>query len=425
MQNDGPHGHKCIRIPSILLLWMMCGTSTSASVRVQVAPENLRPDPFGGIVAADNRSGAKLLSKFEVQSARAAYVSCHLVVSIPERGSYRLAVSSPDKSLEPELFREWFHPVSGQYVPDALVPVSEPVNGQIPDLDNRIPAQTASAFWLDIWVSAKASPGPHILTATVTGGNHEIARLPITVNVLPAMIPDQDTVTIDGNSYGTSWIPQQYPRLARQVGDQFPNSPEFFALIHAYYRMFFAHRSTFHQLGYGHAGKVAPEFAPSLAGTGANKHIVDWTLYDRHFGPLLDGSAFSGMRRPAAPIPNVYLPINPEWPASFEWWGEPGYKREFVNVVSEMEQHFHQRGWTGTSFELFFNHKKRYKGFAWDGDEARFPKDYQYLRVYADLLRDALPRNSPVKFVFRTDSSWTMERQWKELFRHYQLLGLQ
>ena len=45
--------------------------------------------------------------------------------------------------------------------------------------------------------------------------------------------------------------------------------------------------------------------------------------------------------------------------------GEPGYEKEFVNVVSEMERHFREKGWTNTRFELFFNQKKRYKAFPW------------------------------------------------------------
>src|SRR6266576_5062728 len=81
--------------------------------------------------------------------------------------------------------------------------------------------------------------------------------------------------------------------------------------------------------------------------------------YDRHYGPLFDGTAFSASRRGPRPIPFAYLPINPEWPASYEFWGERGYEAEFVNVVSEMERHFREKGWTDTNFEVFFNHKKR------------------------------------------------------------------
>ena len=115
------------------------------------------------------------------------------------------------------------------------------------------------------------------------------------------------------------------------------------------------------------------------------------------------------------PIPFVYLTINPEWPASFLWWGEPGYEAEFTNVVGEMERHFREKGWTQTHFEVFFNHKKRYKGFPWDGDETKFPKDDAFFREYGRLLKKAIPADSPVKFVFRSDVSWRMEDQFKTL----------
>jgi hypothetical protein len=130
---------------------------------------------------------------------------------------------------------------------------------------------------------------------------------------------------------------------------------------------------------------------------------------------LLDGSAFAKTRRGPAPIPFVYLPVNPEWPASYLWWGEPGYEREFVNVMREMERHFREKGWTKTKFEMFFNHKKRYKAFEWDGDETRFPDDLPYLREYGRLLKAALPADTPVQFIYRADVSWQMERQFKEL----------
>ena len=74
-----------------------------------------------------------------------------------------------------------------------------------------------------------------------------------------------------------------------------------------------------------------------------------------------------------------------------------------------------EKGWTQTRWELFFNHKKRYKAFPWDGDETRFEQDLPYFHEYARLMRKAVPAASPVKWVFRTDASWMMERQFKEL----------
>ena len=235
-------------------------------------------------------------------------------------------------------------------------------------------------------------------------------------------VPEDDALTIDHNSYGSSWLASFYKRPDESSEDFFA-SDRFFELIHAHHRLFYEHRGTFHQLGYGHAGKTGPEFAPKLTGSGRTKRIEDWELFDRHYGPLLDGSAFRGTRRGAQPIPFVYLPINPEWPASYLWWGEPGYEVEFTRVVSEMERHFRDKGWTGTRFELFFNHKKRYKGFEWDGDEARFPKDNAYFKKYWRIFQNAVPKDSPVQFVFRNDSSWMMEAAGRANSRAWSISG--
>lgn len=390
--------------------------TVAAAQDLKLSAESRRPDPFGGIVAADRAGGAGLGDSLRLASARGNYVSCHLAVLLPNGGDYQLRVSVPPRSgFEAGLFREWFHrlKVGGAYYPDALVPVDTGYSGHLPDRDNRIERQTAQAFWLDIWIPASSPPGVYDVVAAVSSGGKSIERK-IQVEVLSAIVPPEDALSIDHNTYGTQWLAGFYPSAAR-AESKFFASASFFRLIHDYHRLFYEHRGIFHQLGYGHGGKVGPEFAPALAGEGSKRHIASWELYDRHYGPLLDGSAFAKSRRPPQPIPYVYLPINPEWPASFVNWGEPGYQAEFVNVVSEMERHFREKGWTKTRFELFFNHKKRYKAFPWDGDETRFPEDYAYFREYRRLLDLAVPKDSPVQFVFRTDVSWTMEQQFKEL----------
>jgi len=397
----------------LVLLWR-----NAPGAELTVLPEYLRPDPFGGVVAVDNLPGRQVepisfdeKHPLELKGARGAYVSFHLVVEIPDGADYRLAFTLDDKSgkLEADLFREWFHFTESDrnYYPDALVPVSLPYASRMPDPENHIAKQTAQPFWVDIWIPQDAQPGICRGQASLeTGKEHR--TLPFALNVLPAVVPAEDVVTVDHNSYGSSWLADYYP------GTKVPSAASF-RLMHLYHGIFYDHRGAYHQLGYGHGGKVIPEFAPALTGSGRSRRIANWDLYDRQYGPLLDGSAFKDSRRGPRPIPFAYLPINPEWPASFLWWGEPGYEAEFVSVVSEMERHFREKGWTGTRFEMFFNHKKRYKAFPWDGDETRFPKDDKYFIEYGRLLKKALPPDSPVKFDFRIDASWDMERQFKSL----------
>jgi hypothetical protein len=411
-----PRIDRIVTIQILILAFLPAALRYADGAELFALPEHLRPGPFGEVVAVDRPSGTSgpLLHDsrrpFVLAGGRDGYVSLQLVVKAPARHEYSLSVEPVEKgsALEIEVFREWFHATGRDrsHYPDALVPVTMPFRHAIPDPDNRIPEQTAQGYWIDIWIPSGATPGVHRLRAALdSGGNREVLR--IDLMVLEAVIPKEDPIVVDHNSYGSSWLGQYY-------GIGVP-SDDSLRMTHLYHRLFYEHRGIFHQLGYGHGGKVIREFAPELAGSGRTRRVASWELYDRHYGPLLDGTAFSGSRRGARPVPFVYLPINPEWPASFLSWGEPGYETEFVNVVAEMERHFRDKGWTGTRFEMFFNHKKRYKAFPWDGDETRFPEDDRYFLEYARLLKKAVPPDSPVRIVFRNDTSWSMERQFRAL----------
>ena len=396
----------------MILTGQILALHPAAAIELRGLSEWVRHDPFGGVVASD-RQGDQPLDRVQLSVARGGYASFQFLVTAKERETAEVALQFP---LPVDLYREWFHlsAQGRQYQPDALIPISPRFTVRMPDAANRIPGQTTQAFWVDVWIPADTPPQIYrgnVQCSAATGTK----TLPLELDVRRATIPDRDVVTLDNNSYGTSWLLEQYPETLAKLRLGQGGEDELFRLIHAYHRIFYDHRGTFHQLGYGHAGKVGPEFAPELSGTGRQKHIGDWTSFDRHYGPLLDGSAFRTSRRGARPIPFVYLPVNPDWPASFLWWGEPGYEAEFVNVLSEMERHFREKGWTNTEFEVFFNHKKRYKGFSWDGDEIRFASDNEYLKEYARLVKKALPPDSPVHFVMRADTSWTMEHQFSEL----------
>jgi hypothetical protein len=384
------------------------------AAELQIQPEYLRTTPAGEIVAAD-RAAAVQAAPTSLAAARAGYVSLQVIAKLSAPGEYFLELTPP-AGLQIDVFREWYHTLERNKAvyPDALIPVRLPYRSRLPEPDNRIPDQKAQAFWIDVWIPRNTNPGEYPLRfRLVSSEGNAAAAVPI--RVLSAIVPDEDVVAIDHNSYGSSWIGDLFPKQRERAGDSFYQSNAFFSLIHAYHRIFYEHRGVFHQLGYGHAGKVGPEFAPSLEATGRNKHVRNWDLFDRHYGPLFDGTAFAQTRRGARPIPFAYLPINPEWPASYLWWGEPGYEAEFVNVVSEMESHFREKKWTNTRLELFFNHKKRYMGFPWDGDEVRFPEDNRYFQEFGRLIKKAVPQDSPVKFVFRADASWSMEQQAKDL----------
>jgi hypothetical protein len=382
-------------------------------------PEHFRPDPFGEVVSRDRTGPIGRGRLFTVPAGRGGYVSAHLALVLDRPDRYQLTVELNDSQgkLKVDLLREWFHftEFDKSYYPDALIPIDSPYDSAVPDPENKIPRQKTAAFWVDVWIPADANPGHYALKAVARPAGRRALSATLDIHVRELTIPADDAITVDHNSYGSTFLAEQFPKLAENYGDRFFQSDDFFRLIHAYHRIFYEHRATFHQLGYGHAGRVSPEFAPAVTGSGRTRRVTNWSLFDRHYGPLLDGSAFQNTRRGPRPVPSVYLPVNPDWPASFLWWGERGYEVEFINVVSQIEQHFRHKKWTNTRFELFFNHKKRHKGYPWDGDEIRFAEDNQYLKEYARLLQKAVPPDSPVKIVLRADVSWSMEQQFLEL----------
>lgn len=240
------------------------GALFAAAPSLTALPEYLRPDPFGGIVQPDRIVGAVPSREIVLESPRAGYSSFQVVVNLPAAGQYRLDLNSfpAQAKIESTVYREWFHflAASSEYFPDALVPIKLPYSAGLPEAENGIAKQTAQAFWIDLWIPPDAAPGEYHAAATLQSGGHA-SSVPIRIKVLSVQVPDEDAVIIDHNTYGTSWFAAQYPQLIRRIGPGFYESPEFFRLIHSYHRIFYENRGILHQLGYGHAGKVGPEFA--------------------------------------------------------------------------------------------------------------------------------------------------------------------
>src|SRR6185436_15437741 len=150
------------------------------------------------LVAADGgRSGMQPGRReagrpFALRTARGAYASFHLVVSLPRPGAYELALEfeDPSRRLAVDLFREWFHRLEAGrgYYPDALVPVANPHRGALPEPDNRIDGQRAQGFWADVWIPAEAAPGSYRGRATLRAGAEQ-SRVDLELRVLPAVVP--------------------------------------------------------------------------------------------------------------------------------------------------------------------------------------------------------------------------------------------
>jgi hypothetical protein len=238
-------------------LWFLVAAIATSLPADEVTwwPEYLRPDPLARIVPPD-RSGQPISPKLAfLTGARGGYVSAQLVVLADQPQPYRVDFQLIDKSgkLQLDVYREWFHytPSDKNFYPDALVPIQPPYESRLPEEDNRIKGQLSQAFWVDIWIPADTPPGEYSVRGSLRTPRRGTRSATFKLRVLDLVIPREDAVTIDHNSYGSSFLEEQYPRIAREYQGDFYTSDDFFRLIHAHHRIFYEHRGTFHQLGYG------------------------------------------------------------------------------------------------------------------------------------------------------------------------------
>jgi len=223
-------------------------------------------------------------------------------------------------------------------------------------------------------------------------------------------------------------------------------TPEYRALVRAYHRLAHLNRANLNVLGYSHSGSVEPDYSPPLTGEGADTKIASWEDWDAHFGPLVDGSAFADLPRAGVPVTNLYLNFHEDWPsdlrADYKWNDYPkpatteeyraliarhgleagpieegfsqAYQDRFSAVARQFAEHFRERGWLQTRYQVYFNNKYFYKEPArgargvswWLLDEPNHRDDYRALSFFGHLAKRWLADYPDVPIVWRTDISY-------------------
>ena len=179
---------------------------------------------------------------------------------------------------------------------------------------------------------------------------------------------------------------------------------------------------------YHQSGSVEPGCAPKWDG-----HTLDWTEWDKRYGPLLDGSAFADQPRGRIPLECFYLPIHENWPTPMagnyngSFWADAAfgapYRQALVEVSRQMAQHFSEQSWHETLFQFFLNGKNNFKTAGWSRgsspwllDEPANFQDYWALRWFGTAFHEGVreARGSGgelgAKLLFRADIS---RPQWQ------------
>jgi hypothetical protein len=277
-------------------------------------------------------------------------------------------------------------------MPDPIVPLDVPSSA----------GPEHQAFHVEVHVGHDAAPGLHQGMLTLKHGD-DLLTLPIELTVHPFTLPDRLSFLPEMNCYGL------------------PGATE-----RAYYRLAHENRTVINRLPYSQRGEIAEGCAPTW---NAATRSLDWTAWDKRFGPLLDGSAFADLPRKGVPIEVFYLPVHENWPSPMEgdyngsaWADEAfpaSYWEAFTAASRGMAQHIRDRGWNSTLFQGFLNNKHDFKRNGWSRgsspwllDEPASFQDFWALRSYAKAFDEGVAAVSPrpENVIFRADIS---RPQWR------------
>jgi hypothetical protein len=305
-------------------------------------------------------------------------------------------------------------------LPDPIVPLGVPAPRLPAAPPARRPAGAGRAemalsqgLHIEAYVPHDTPPGSHRGTLALRSGP-DLLTLAVVLRVWDFALPDRLSFLPEMNAYGLPENERDYYRLAHR------------------------HRTVLNRLPYHQNGAVAEGCAPRRD---RDSGTLDWTDWDRRFGPLLDGTAFSDLPRKGVPVECYYLPLHENWPSPMEgnyngsYWADQAfpesYRRAFVAAARDFTEHFRHRGWNSTLFQGFLNNKNNFKAAGWSRgsspwllDEPANLQDFWALRYFARAFREGVEQARAVakertgdaagpavpRMVFRADIS---RPQWR------------
>jgi hypothetical protein len=275
-------------------------------------------------------------------------------------------------------------------VPDCLIPIEDKT--LTVNIQDRITSDII--LWIDIIIPPNQPQGTYKGKIALYLDNVWFSDLSLNLQVFPFALPQVPSIKVDLNNYGVKFL----KNLAIETGTE-----EGYRLEHAFYSMAREHKMIFNPLPYkSQRGNPHPTMAPELAGEGVNIYVKNWSAYDRRYAPLFDGSAFKN----GLPIEHQYLPFNPEWPSNFAYYfsDRQRYETEWQKIATEFANHFQEKKWSQTEFQIFMNQKPANNNtIPWNLDEPKGMDDYHALLYYA-LLTHNVFANRPA-YKFRVDIS--------------------
>lgn len=323
-----------------------------------------------------------------------------------------------------EFFREHYVRMGANWIADILPAVAAGEKLAIPSQPG-IKGQRLLAVYVDLLVDKATKPGFYA-GKIVLDSSAGKASCPLAVWVRDVVLPDELTFTVEMNAYGHS---------------------SNLKVFHETFRLCHKHRLSYNVLGYGHSRpgslatpKLNSNVDPRIAGK--DVRVVDWSAYDRFYGPLFSGAVAKDLPRKGTPATHWYLPLHDGWPSSLKkcnpglWKGrlaprkdkkafnawmdhlaandpliEGHFGQEWKDaarvVCRQFREHFREKGWNRTRMQIFNNHKYYFASGSqslWTMDEPQYGRDYRALNWMYAFFHNALSGKG-IRLTIRTDVS--------------------
>ena len=256
--------------------------------------------------------------KITLQAARNEFVAFQLLIRSPK--TFNAATVQPElvfdgvpgKAIKVELGR--YHPVATKLgpLPDPIVPLNDPRTALTPAVKNH-------SVHVEVYVPHSLAAGEYRGNLIVRSGAAEPSlAVPVVLKVWDFTLPDHLSFLPEMNCY-------ELP----------PNERDYYRLAHR-------HRTVLNRVPYNQRGEIHDGCAPRWD----NRRLeLDWSAWDRRFGPLFDGSAFADLPRKGIPLECFYLPLNESWPSPMDgnyngsYWADrafpDSYRRSFVAAAGD------------------------------------------------------------------------------------------
>jgi GDSL-like Lipase/Acylhydrolase family len=347
------------------------------------------PQPDGYL--DDNHLWNSQARRVSLHAARNEFVAFQVVLKGNPRGVVpSLEFQGPDAAkIQVEFSRYHLVPTNKGPLPDPIVSLT----------DQELPLnKNGRSLYCELFVSPDAQPGEHQGKLSLKADGQTLS-LDVVLRVWNFTLPDVLSFLPDMNCYDLPANERDYYRLAHR------------------------HRTVLNRVPYHQSGAVSAGCAPAWDGK-----ILDWSAWDRLFGPYFDGTAFADLPRQGVPIECFYLPIHENWPTPIEpnynggYWADraftDSYRRDLVEVSRQFSEHMNSRRWTGTLFQFFLNGKNDFKTNGWSRgsspwllDEPAHFQDFWALRYFGAAFHEGISQSpGPAKLVFRCDIS---RPQWQ------------